>query len=202
MTDYEFSSDWFSHHIDFWTKVFRSAGWNANEEKTVVEIGSFEGRSTVWSCRNLLLHPSSRIFCVDTFAGSVEHSESLKADLFSRFRHNVATAGIAEKVEVRRGESWQELCKLIAEGVRADVIYIDGSHQAPDVLEDACLSFRLLRHGGLMMFDDYHWTIERHGAEDILNSPKLAVDMFFNIYRRKVKLFAQSAHQIVLQKTL
>ena len=38
-----------------------------------------------------------------------------------------------------------------------DIIYIDGSHATSDVLEDAVLSYRLLKPGGLLIFDDYHW---------------------------------------------
>ena len=197
----DFSADWFSHHIEFWKKIFKSFGWNAHEKSTLIEIGSFEGRSTIWSCQNLLLHPDSKIICIDTFQGSVEHNDELKADLFSRFKHNVESAGFLGKVQIHQGESWKELTKLVAQGVKADVVYIDGSHQAPDVLEDAYLAFRACRNGGLMIFDDYHWCIEPHGKEDILNSPKLAIDTFFNINRRRIKLFAQSPHQIVFQKT-
>ena len=38
-----------------------------------------------------------------------------------------------------------------------DFIYVDGSHQAHDVLCDAILSFKLLRVGGIVCFDDYLW---------------------------------------------
>jgi hypothetical protein len=33
----------------------------------------------------------------------------------------------------------------------------DGSHRARDVLEDAVLSWPLLKVGGIMLFDDYLW---------------------------------------------
>ena len=38
-----------------------------------------------------------------------------------------------------------------------DIIYIDGSHAVNDVLEDAVLSFRLLKPEGILIFDDYRW---------------------------------------------
>lgn len=196
-----FSADWFSHNISFWTSTFKAAGWEPAAPKIIVEIGSFEGRSTIWSCKNLLHNAESRIFCIDTFGGSVEHNEKQKTNLFERFTNNIESAGVQDKVKIRRGESWRELARLTAEGIRPDFIYIDGSHQAPDVLSDAVLSFNLLKGGGLMIFDDYHWTIEPHGQEDILNSPKLAVDMFISLYRRRMRLFAQSGHQIALRKT-
>ena len=201
MTTDGFSADWFSHHINFWKKIFQSLEWNPNEKKTIIEIGSFEGRSTVWSCKNLLLHLDSKIFCIDTFQGSVEHSENLKVNLLTRFKNNIKVAGVSDKVRICQGESWHELSKLIADNINADMVYVDGSHQAPDVLEDACLALRILKTSGIVIFDDYHWSIEPHGREDILNSPKIAVDLFHSINRRRIKLFAQSAHQIAFQKT-
>ena len=36
-----------------------------------------------------------------------------------------------------------------------DLIYIDASHYAPDVLSDAVLAFKLLKPGGILIFDDY-----------------------------------------------
>lgn len=196
-----FSADWFSHNVPFWINTFKAAGWNPQETSTIVEIGSFEGRSTIWSCKNLLHNADSRIYCIDTFEGSVEHSNMQKSNILARFQSNIQSAGMEEKVIVRRGASWLELARLAAEGVRPDFVYVDGSHQAPDVMSDAVLSFNMLKEGGLMIFDDYHWSIEPHGQEDILNSPKLAIDMFISLYRRKAQLFAQSRNQIALRKT-
>ena len=48
------------------------------------------------------------------------------------------------------------------------------------------LSFQLLKLGGLLICDDYLWSQEPLGSEDVLNSPKLAIDAFTNIHRRKL----------------
>ena len=201
MNDPIFTSDWFTHHISFWLQIFKAADWDPMIPKLIVEIGSYEGRSTIWACQNLLKHPDSRIICVDTFEGSVEHSERQKDNLFDRFRSNVLAAGVAEKVILRRGPSWKILPGLIHDGVQADLTYIDGSHQAPDVLEDAVMCYRLTKRNGLILFDDYRWTVEPHGREDLLNAPKLAIDLFFNLYCRRIRLFAESQHQICAQRT-
>ena len=49
------------------------------------------------------------------------------------------------------------LSNLISQGHKEsfDFIYIDPSHQAPDILTDAVLAFKLLRLSGVMVFDDY-----------------------------------------------
>ena len=84
-------------------------------------------------------------------------------DVEKRFFNNtrLAMAGVDHKVEliVHKGASDLELSKLLASGKAGyfDFIYIDGSHQAPDVLLDALLGFKLLRTNGVIAFDDYVW---------------------------------------------
>lgn len=38
-----------------------------------------------------------------------------------------------------------------------DVVYVDGSHQGPQVLGDAVMADALLRPGGMLIFDDFEW---------------------------------------------
>lgn len=47
------------------------------------------------------------------------------------------------------------LCQLPVNAF--DFYYVDGSHVAPDVMADAVLGWRLLKPGGIMVFDDYEW---------------------------------------------
>jgi predicted O-methyltransferase YrrM len=58
---------------------------------------------------------------------------------------------------IMKGSSIEQLSKLILTGLSEyfEFIYIDGSHQAPDVISDAILSFHLLKSGGVIAFDDY-----------------------------------------------
>ena len=72
-------------------------------------------------------------------------------------------------------------------GLPADFIYIDGSHEAPDVLADLVLAFRLLSGGGVVLCDDYLWSPEEPADADVLGCPKLAVDTFTNIHRRQIE---------------
>ena len=69
-----------------------------------------------------------------------------------------------------------------------DLIYIDGSHTAADVLIDAVLAFQLLRVGGVMIFDDYLWSMEPALSVDPLNMPKPAIDAFAAIFLRKTRV--------------
>src|SRR4051794_40685706 len=63
----DFTSDWTSWHFPNWMAVlepFRSA------PARILEIGSWEGRSALFFLNYL---PQSRLTCVDTFGGNVEH---------------------------------------------------------------------------------------------------------------------------------
>lgn len=46
-----------------------------------LEIGSFTGDSAVYMLENILTSESSRLFCIDTWAGSLEHAGELKKNL-------------------------------------------------------------------------------------------------------------------------
>ena len=85
------------------------------------------------------------------------------------------------------------LRKLVA---AFDFVYIDGSHQAADVLEDAVLSFRLLRPGGILIFDDYLW---RNYPQPQLN-PALGIDSFLAAFAGRYKLVHKN-HQLAIEKT-
>ena len=76
-----------------------------------------------------------------------------------------------------------------------DFIYVDGSHQAPDVLCDAVMAWRVLRDGGVMVFDDYLWGDPRMP----LHRPKVAIDAFMNIFAAEL-IVLHIGGQIAIKK--
>eukprot|EP00752_Nemacystus_decipiens_P004620 g4217.t1 len=126
---------------------------------SVLEVGSFEGGSTLWIAEHLLLHPDSMLICVDLWTGGPDMTDLEKYDAAGsedRFRHNMAKAPNNERVNAIKGDSLLSLSGLIAAGGTStfDFIYVDGSHSMKDLLADALLSFRLLKLGGIVIFDD------------------------------------------------
>lgn len=151
------------------------------------------------------------LHCIDTWAGGVEHQsggvvESDMPTVEERFRHNIAKAmeQAAHRVDLHVHKSFSDdaLAKLMVEGEKNyfDFIYIDGSHQAPDVLLDAVLAFRLLRVGGLIVFDDHLWSETMPYGKDPLRCPKPAIDAFVNLNFRKLQIITAPLYQIVVQK--
>ncbi len=172
-----FTEDWFSRHIPVWSELLAPL---KDRECHALEIGVYEGRSSVWLLENILTHPASTLTVVDTFAGGVEHADTDLTDLETRFKVN--TAAHAAKLLMRKGRSEEKLRELPRE--QFDFISIDGSHAAADVLSDAVLSWSLLKPGGLICFDDYEWWID--AAPE--SSPKLAIDAFLATMRGRCEL--------------
>jgi predicted O-methyltransferase YrrM len=158
MGKYEFTADWFSRKCeDQW--LHDLAEIVGRPKLSFIEVGCFEGRTTVWLLDNVLTHPSSRIICIDPLFSSYR----------DRFYRNLAASGARSKVMVKETYSWDAICHL---GRRIfDFAYIDGDHRREIVLEDAVLLWRRLKVGGLMTFDDYHSTDVRS-----------AVDAFMSVY--------------------
>jgi len=151
-------------------------------------------------------HPDFYIHCIDTWEGGVEHNKNIMSKVELNFDHNmsVATMEASSRIHLTKMKEYSNtaLLKLHQQAVEPfDFIYIDGSHQAPDVLRDAVLSFDLLKVGGILVFDDYTWSMEPVGSQDLINSPKIAIDSFVNCYIRKFFIIRGPLSQLYLQKT-
>jgi predicted O-methyltransferase YrrM len=91
-------------------------------------------------------------------------------------------------VEARASTSLLALADLVAcqheVADLADLIYIDGSHEAKDVLTDLVLAYHMLKPGGFIICDDYMW---RQNTNP-LSSPKLGIDSFYNCFSREMSM--------------
>ncbi|MAS94943.1 MAG: hypothetical protein CMO55_17235 [Verrucomicrobiales bacterium] len=177
---YEFTKDWFSNRESDWWESF---GYLSAGTVHAMEIGSLEGRSAMWMLEHLLVQQESTLTCIDLFSNPVVEA---------RFDTNLQASGKAHKVTKLSGPSWTHLRNL--RPGQFDLIYIDGSHHGRDVLEDGVLSFRLVKPGGFLIFDDYPWRNEDHSVY-----PKDAIDAFLYLYRDDVRVL-QKKWQVFLQK--
>ena len=158
-----------------------------------LEVGCFEGRATDWVLRNILTSPDSHVTVVDPFTGSHYYQEDgiITDQLEERFKENVEHS--IGKVTIHKGFS-QEILREIKDSF--DFIYIDGSHKAGDTLEDAILAWRLLKQGGIMIFDDYKWC---RFPDNVYLNPGIGIDAFLTVFKDQYELLLQD-YQVAVKK--
>jgi predicted O-methyltransferase YrrM len=192
---YQFTKDWFSHNLAVWQHVLKPLAHAP--DLRVLEVGNWEGRATCWLLDNILTDPSARIVCIDTFEGSVEHQHlgpEAIGSVQSRFESNIARTGAGEKVTQIVGRS-QDVLRTLPLGA-FDLLYVDGSHAAPDVLEDAVLGWALVKANGLIVLDDYEWT---EFQSDSTQHPKVAIDAFLSVFRDRLSI-VHKGYQVIVRK--
>jgi len=184
--EYKFTKDFFLPAVPVWSLALAKHKDQPNVQ--YLEVGAFQGMSVCWMLENILTGPGAQVTAIDPFQAfdGVENSKQV-------YEHNIEQTGKQEQVKTIEGYSQTELRKLPE--AHFDIIYIDGSHRAPDVLEDAVLALRLLKPGGLMIFDDYAWE---------LNSPEIdrpdgAINTFYQFYRDQLEV-VHKGYQVIFRK--
>jgi predicted O-methyltransferase YrrM len=187
MNNFKFTETWFSED------GLRTLTFDPNQtELHFLEIGSFEGMSTIWFLENYLnLSSNSTITCVDPWSNYSQDGNSLNtygednsewnfADIGvkERFLNNILESGFSNKVRIHQDLSDNILPNLISQNKKFDMIFIDGNHVAPYVLMDSVMSWKLLKIGGYMVFDDYTWESERSKTL----KPGPSIDYFIEIF--------------------
>ncbi|PWU05250.1 MAG: class I SAM-dependent methyltransferase [Verrucomicrobia bacterium] len=191
-----FTTDWFSNNIEVWDTY--KTEFDRKPNIRCLEIGSWEGRSSLYIARNYCNGPDSRLYCIDTWEGSKEHSDELRIGLYERFLGNTKDLRKKKRIVAHRGYSKEVLLELSAKinkgkGRKFNFIYIDGSHEAKDVLMDAVLAWELLEEGGILIFDDYGWCGDSH------HCPKPAIDGFLACYKTMYEILL-NGYQIHVRK--
>ena len=175
---------WFKQvYAPVWRRVL--GPFEGRPDLGYLEVGVYEGRATTWMFQNILTHPSSRAVGIDIFS-----HEGLE----ERFRENLERIGVLDRVETLVGYSNVKLREL--EGEHFDIIYVDASHIASDVLRDAVLSWDLLKPGGILIFDDYRYTL--HFPLEL--RPKRALDTFVTAFRDELDVLHRDFQLIVRKK--
>lgn len=180
MQQYSFSQDWFAGHIPLFNQFLDHL---KDRPCRLLEIGSFEGRSATWLIDNIATHPSADIVAIDMCENP-------------QLRRNLAETGQAAKVTLHFGKSGEVLRTLPFDTY--DFAYIDGCHWTVETLEDAVLTFPLMKAGGVIAFDDYRWDNPRYNEQ---GRPKEAIDAFLAIYADQIELLHRG-YQVWVRKKL
>lgn len=180
---YRLSDNWYSHvALDEYK----------NRPIKYLEIGAFYGANIISVAQTYGLHDESRLYCIDPWEDYPDYPEykNEQASIYATFIDNVEKSGAKDKIIINRGYSNIELVKYPDNFF--DIIYIDGNHEPEYVLEDAVMSFRKLKIGGIMIFDDYGW-----GGPDLTQR---GIDAFLKGYYKRISILGEKASQVFIRK--
>lgn len=196
--------DWTQVHHSIWERLLSNHNLLEDREKIVIEVGCFEGRSTVWFADRLIKTPTSRYICIDSWAGG-EEIDRLKLDfdmklVYENFKHNIEFLSCKNQISVFKSNSEEALSNLLSVFYRkADFIYLDGSHTKRDTLVDMVLGLTLLKKNGILIVDDYK---NNMGTEDMNLRPTEAADFILNTMKKELLYKETAEGQMVIKRIL
>jgi predicted O-methyltransferase YrrM len=148
-------------HIPGWfDETNASAFWAVIAERTprtVVEIGSYLGRSTVFLGHTVTrFGPSdARVVSIDPHTGDRQQLEGLgfaRTSTLDLFRFIVSAAGLQDRIDIRVATSDEAALDWTDE---IDLLFVDGWHSYDAVRSDIAHWTPFLTRQGLVCFDDY-----------------------------------------------
>ncbi|MBX3462119.1 MAG: class I SAM-dependent methyltransferase [Planctomycetes bacterium] len=152
--------------IDGWLTVdeaitlFELARSLPHEQPVAVEIGCWQGKSSVCIARGLRRKNRPRLCCVDPFDASgdgasagayAERAQGLPGPLRQVFEQNLRDAGVHDVVEVQQGLSHQRARQWRG---AIDLLFLDGDHAYEAVARDVADWAVHVRPGGYLALHD------------------------------------------------
>lgn len=156
----------------------------------IIEVGTWKGGSALTMAREVeRLGFDTEIICVDTWLGALEmwvdpsdpnrHGAlSLKngyPSIYYTFIANVVRANQSDVITPFPVPSITAAQWCALKGVRADMIYLDASHEEEDVYQDLVCWWDLVGPGGVMLGDDWNWDGVRMAVERFAKEQKLQI---------------------------
>lgn len=181
--------DWFTRNIPTWLHIFNKLNLYG-KEINYLEIGCYEGRSSIFILE--LLKKANCKF-VDPYNDYASTPNKKPIDMKKVFKSFTEKCSIfKERVKIFKISS-DDFFKSNKD--KYDLIFIDGSHYAPDVTKDILNAYKFLKKGGIMILDDLFWN---YYQEAILN-PIGAIIPFIISKDNEIKILTMS-EQVILQK--
>jgi cephalosporin hydroxylase len=171
--------------FDYLAYPFDPAGWGCESPafetliqrvrpKLIIEVGTWKGGSALRMADLLMKNglAETPVLCVDTWLGALEFwADQTQPDRFLaleckhgypsvyyRFLANVVHAGHAARITPFPLPATTAALWLRRTNLRADLVYIDGSHEEEDVYQDLLDYAPLVAPGGYLFGDDWAWT--------------------------------------------
>lgn len=151
MANYKYTKTWF---LSSELKTKMTSYCVPHTANNILEIGCFEGLSSVYFADTFLDNDKSSLTCVDPFLtiSNNDHSNLLTNHEEKNFDFNLSVCKHANKITIHKITSDQ----FFEQNQRTfSFIYIDGCHD-PDVIQrDMENAFEVVEKNGIMWMDDY-----------------------------------------------
>ena len=128
-------------------------------EGDVVEIGSWQGRSTSFLARAVNNSKNGKFYAIDHFKGNVGKEKCYVvgkndlSDLKNIFKSNMERVGLCNSVQLLNMPN--ELAEQKIGNINIRFLFIDGDHMKKGVEKDIELFFPKLIPGSIVVFDDF-----------------------------------------------
>ncbi len=188
ITSYKYSQTWFiNSEINQKLQFF----CDKSKENKILEIGCFEGLSSVFFADNFIDNPKSSLTCVDPFLNIInnDHLRFLLNNEEMNFDYNMSVCKNSDKITIHKitSDSFFE-----NNNNTFTFIYIDGCHDPVDFIQrDMENAFNILEKNGIMWMDDY-------GGGDGIKI-KNTMNTFLEKYKGQYELI-HSGYQLAIKK--
>jgi hypothetical protein len=137
----------------------------------VIEVGTWKGGSALTMAKLLRACSGGTILCIDTWLGAIEFWENQNdpsrfqslnchhgfPQVYYTFLANVCHANAQDIIVPFPLNSSSAALWLMRQGIQADAIYIDASHEEDDVYQDLLDYSQVLKKGSILFGDDWLW---------------------------------------------
>jgi len=188
MNRYKYTKDWFLYS-EIKKNILQFV--DTALEHRILEIGCYEGLSSVFFADNLLTNPTSTLTCVDPFLriDNNDHEYLLLNNEECNFDYNMSVCDNSNKITIHKITS-DEFFKSNTNIY--NFIYIDGSHECDFITRDMENAFCFLEYRGIMWMDDYE------GGDG--GQIKRTMNQFLNKYKGQYEII-HIGYQLAIRKT-
>lgn len=152
----------FAQSIDGWLlncegRVLYRLAKRCGHRGVIVEIGSWQGKSTVWLAAGTQTATQRKIYAIDPHTGSQEHQDQEGKGVWTldRFKENLQRSGLGDRVVPLVKMSWDAL-QDVSEPI--ELLFIDGAHDEASVLKDFHdWSPKVVENGVIAFHDTIGW---------------------------------------------